>query len=162
MVRRLFIRNRAENLEGEASPLVRLWALRMLVALGGHRKIMTTDGVREPWLLGLLGLSQWADDSAVSFKLASARSDLFDAHNAAEATSSEAELPGLLCANVTRIAALVGLDEQTAQSSRSLQCFIRRKRSRPLLKRLGSCPQSNSIARWPWFSGSTKRGLGQR
>lgn len=111
MVRRLFIRNRAENLEGEASPLVRLWALRMLVALGGHRKIMTTDGVREPWLLGLLGLSQWADDSAVSFKLASARSDLFDAHNAAEATSSEAELPGLLCANVTRIAALVGLDE---------------------------------------------------
>ena len=47
----------------EIDPIIRLWLLRILVPLGGHREFLHSHGFHNDALATALGLGHWVDSS---------------------------------------------------------------------------------------------------
>lgn len=93
----------------ETPAIVRLWMLRLLVPLGGHRSFINTHGFSNDSLAELLGLGEWIDSELREFSPSKVRAQLRRVHQDAERTLKGAVVPTCLRANVARMSALVGL-----------------------------------------------------
>lgn len=90
-------------------PIIRLWLLRILASLGGHRKFVNQHGFSEEAIADAIGLGHWIDTSHRDFDLKSIRSELQQMHRKAEKRLSEAILPACLRHNIGQLSGLVGL-----------------------------------------------------
>lgn len=115
---------------------VQRWALRMLVPLGGHRRMVQSHGFESNAVAVALGLGHWVDaashavpeflrrrkprpsrreasgDDGIEYDQKAALADLRALHTHAEArqeAGGDGGLPGALVANVQQLAAAVGL-----------------------------------------------------
>src|ERR1019366_2756696 len=93
------------------SPLVRLWILRLLVPLGGHREFINDSGFRSDALAEMLGLGQWLEPPSGVFDLQAVRKQLRCCYQAAEQQSAQPGCPERLASNVSRLQKLVGLSD---------------------------------------------------
>lgn len=93
----------------ETPAIVRLWMLRLLVPLGGHRSFISTHGFSNDSLAELLGLGDWIDTEHSEFSPSKVRAELRRLHQQVERTLKGAAMPACLRANVARLSTLVGL-----------------------------------------------------
>ncbi len=96
---------------GPASPLIRLWLLRLLVPLGGYRRFIRDRGFGDDEVVELVGLGHWIESGEREFDEAMVRAELRSLHARAEAWKRPRRAPANLARNVKRLAALVGLSE---------------------------------------------------
>lgn len=94
----------------EVFPLLRLWTLRVLVPLGGHKKFITKRGFCNDQIAEALGLEKWIEPDDDNFDLRKVRSALRRLHQTAEKSTQDFAIPEHLSVNVNRLAELVGLD----------------------------------------------------
>lgn len=92
------------------APVTRLWMLRMLVPLAGHRELVGLRGFTDDAVARALGLDEWIDPEDREFDPAAVRARLRELHRHAE-RSAERSLPPVLAANIVRLAELVGLSD---------------------------------------------------
>ena len=97
------------------NPVVRLWLLRILVSLGGHRKFVHPDGFSDDTLAEVIGLGHWVDPTTDTFDPKAVRSELRQLHLNAERKFERATLPDRLLRNVGRLSDLVGLNATDRQ-----------------------------------------------
>lgn len=110
-------------------PIVRLWLLRILVSLGGHREFIRNHGFNNDTLAEVLGLGHWVDPGQVDvpdflrrsskanhgdleksdFDPKAVQSELRLLHQKAEKQWANAPLPDCLRTNVRQLSDLVGL-----------------------------------------------------
>lgn len=90
-------------------PLLRLWLLRLLVPLGGHRALIAMDGFTNDSLAEAVGLGHWIEPVEDTFDPKTVRAELRQLHRDAEARDKKAAPASCLRANVERLAALLGL-----------------------------------------------------
>jgi transitional endoplasmic reticulum ATPase len=95
----------------DIAPLVRLWLLRILMVLGGHREFVTEHGFTGDTLAEVLGLANMVDPFSNDVEVKTARKVLRTLHQKAEIELRGAKSPDLLCLNVERLSELVGLSE---------------------------------------------------
>ena len=95
----------------DASPIVRLWLLRILVPLGGYREFMSVMGFRDEPVAELLGLGEMIEPTSGDFNLKSARTKLRQLHAAAEGSKFTGTVPTCLATNLARLSRLVGLSD---------------------------------------------------
>lgn len=93
----------------DTDPVIRLWLLRILIALGGHREFVRPHGFNNDALAEILGLGHWIEPSPNDFDLKAVQGELRLLHQKAEKQSVRAPLPVFLCSNVRRLSELVGL-----------------------------------------------------
>lgn len=93
----------------DTDPIIRLWLLRILVALGGHREFMRSHGFNNDTLAEVLGLGHWVDPSPNDFDLKAVQAELRQLHQKAEKQWAKASLSPCLRSNVGRLSDLVGL-----------------------------------------------------
>lgn len=93
----------------DTDPIIRLWLLRILVALGGHREFMRSHGFNNDTLAEVLGLGHWVDPSPNDFDLKAVQAELRQLHQKAEKQWANASLSPCLRSNVGRLSDLVGL-----------------------------------------------------
>ena len=91
--------------------LVRLWLLRLLVSLGGHREFIYENGFRNEALAEALGLADSADPFCSDISPKAVRTKLRQLLAAAERKARTALAPACLGANVARLSRLVGMSE---------------------------------------------------
>lgn len=91
------------------TPLTRLWLLRLLVPLGGHREFVQRIGFSNDALAETLGLGRWIDPEGSTFSAGTVRKELRKLHAAAEREHASAAAPACLRRNIKRLAGLVGL-----------------------------------------------------
>lgn len=94
----------------DLSPTVRLWILRLLVPLGGHRELLRPHGFADDHLARMLGLGDWIDPEDRDFDPAAIRLRLRELHRQAERAATT-ELPAIMRANIARLADLVGMSD---------------------------------------------------
>lgn len=92
-------------------PIVRLWLLRLLVPLGGHKDFVASHGFANDELAAALGLEEWLDPDGPSYDQHAIRKTLWKEHAEAERHARRAAIPKVLRANTTRLANLVGLSK---------------------------------------------------
>jgi SpoVK/Ycf46/Vps4 family AAA+-type ATPase len=90
------------------TPITRLWILRMLVPLAGHRELLMPRAFSDDELARILGLGDWIDPTDRDFDPAAIRTRLGELHRQAERGADRA-LPPILDANIGRLGELVGL-----------------------------------------------------
>lgn len=90
------------------APVTRLWMLRMLVPLGGHRQLVGPRGFTDDDLARALGLAEWVDPEDRDFDPDAVRARLRELHRQAE-RDTDCLLPPVLLANIGRLAELVGI-----------------------------------------------------
>ena len=90
-------------------PIIRLWLLRILISLGGHKEWLQPHGFRCDQLAQVLGLGHWLDESERAFDPQAVRLELRQLHQQAERDAARTEVPACLRENTHRLAALVGL-----------------------------------------------------
>lgn len=95
--------------EEACAPIVRLWLLRILQTLGGHKQWVQTIGFTNDALAQLLGLGRWLDKSVCSFDSKAVRQELRQLHQAAESQAAHTQVPSALQRNVAQLAALAHL-----------------------------------------------------
>ena len=107
-----FLRRSAhrQHAQDALEPSVRLWLLRILHSLGGHKDWVQKHGFRDDALAHALGLGDWVDDSERSFDPQAVRQALRQLHAQAEAQARHITPPPALRANTAQLAALAGLD----------------------------------------------------
>jgi len=113
----------------DLDPILRLWLLRILVPLGGHREFVRSHGFNNDTLAEILGLGHWVDPSQFDipdflrpsnkvdeidvdkreFNLRIVQSELRLLHQKAEKQRVKATLPACLRSNVGQLSDLVGL-----------------------------------------------------
>lgn len=113
----------------EIDPVIRLWLLRILVPLGGHREFLHSHGFNNDGLAVALGLGHWVDSSQFDiplflrrpgkvartnteeseFDLKTVKSELRLLHQQAEKDWHKATLPACLRHNIGQLSGLVGL-----------------------------------------------------
>jgi transitional endoplasmic reticulum ATPase len=64
------------ELVGDDDTLVRLWALRILVPLGGHNKFIRKHGFSSDALASYIGLRHWLDSDSEKFSADSVSKEL--------------------------------------------------------------------------------------
>ena len=87
----------------EPLAIVRVWALRALVDLNGHREFVTNTCFSCDALANYLGLSDWVEDADDNFNRRAIRIELQHLHRAAEADVNNQTIPAPLYANVQQI-----------------------------------------------------------
>ncbi len=102
-------RRNAADAARNIAPLTRLWMLRMLVPLGGHRELVGLRGFTDDALAQALGLGEWVDPEDRDFDPAAVRARLRELQQHAE-RCTERTLPPILEANIGRLSKLVGLN----------------------------------------------------
>lgn len=91
--------------------LVRLWILRLLVPLGGHRQLVGENGYLNEAVAQALGLDEGSDPFFGDVDLKAVRAKLRQLHATDERKSRTAAVPACLRTNVARLAGLIGLSE---------------------------------------------------
>jgi transitional endoplasmic reticulum ATPase len=97
------------ELVGDDDTLVRLWALRILVPLGGHNKFIRKHGFSSDALASYIGLRHWLDSDSEKFSADSVSKELRKLYQAGEALLAGTQDPSCLWVNITRLKELVGL-----------------------------------------------------
>lgn len=110
-------------------PVVKLWLLRILVPLGGHKKFVNRMMVENDDLCCAVGLGHWVDSpdgpapkdpetdlfldikESSDFPYSQFMAELRDAHRKAERQLGKMPLPGYLQTNIERLSGLVSLNE---------------------------------------------------
>lgn len=92
-------------------PLLKLWILRMLVPLGGHRAFIRSHGLRDDDVAHAIGLGRWADASHAVFDPKKVLKNLRSIHLKAEQGSRDLRAPDELRKSLQPLAQLVGLTE---------------------------------------------------
>ncbi len=97
--------------------IVRLWILRLLVPMGGHKQFIMSHGFGDDTLAEVLGLGEWIDvELEDRFDSKAARVALLRLHRAAERNSGmTAATPERLVCNIARLSELVGLTDADAR-----------------------------------------------
>lgn len=93
----------------ETPAIVRLWMLRLLVPLGGHRGFVHNHGFSNDVIAEVLGLGDWIDSDRQEFDPVKVRAELRRLHAEGERRFCGAAMPACLSTNVARLSALVGL-----------------------------------------------------
>lgn len=93
----------------DVSQLVRLWLLRLLVPLGGHREFLCQNGYRNDGLAEFFGLDQTLDPFSGDLNLKGIITKLRKLHAAAERKPHVAVPASCLRNNVMRLSTLVGM-----------------------------------------------------
>lgn len=97
-----------------ASPLVRLWLLRMLVPMGAQNRFITREGFECVRVAHAVGIGHWADVDCGEFKPAAIKLELRQTHEQTEANFADQNpldsLPICLANNIQRLSDLVGLN----------------------------------------------------
>lgn len=104
-------RSRYSRASQDIQPLVRLWLLRLLVPLGGHREFINPQGFHNDSLAEALGLGEWLSANSREFDMKGARDALRKLHRTGENTFRGSETPSCLSGNVKRLAELVGMSQ---------------------------------------------------
>ncbi|MCX9157765.1 ATP-binding protein [Niveibacterium sp. 24ML] len=110
--RRIIMARRRTRYQGNAvdtDPVIRLWLLRILIALGVHPEFVRSNGFRNDALAEILGLAHWIDPFPNDFDLKAVQGELRQLHQKAEKQWAKAPQPAFLCSNVRRLSELVGL-----------------------------------------------------
>jgi SpoVK/Ycf46/Vps4 family AAA+-type ATPase len=103
--------SRALTTGRDITPLAKLWLLRILVPLHGHKGFIEKEGFTDDRLAEVLGLSDWLDVPDLSFKPQAVRMKLKAIHSECEHQLGCSQPPSPLVGNVTRIAKLAGLSD---------------------------------------------------
>ena len=103
--------SRSSATQGDLLPIVRLWLLRLLVPLGGHRQFVGSDALMDDTLAEVLGLGDWIDPEGPAYDRRAVRQALRVLHADAERSRKQATVPKRLGANTARLADLAGLSE---------------------------------------------------
>lgn len=91
--------------------ILKVWILRILVPLGGHREFILRNGFSCDALAEMIGLGEMLDPELSNFSVKDALSKLRKLHQLAESESFKISVPERLQENVHRMAKLVGLSE---------------------------------------------------
>ncbi len=89
--------------------LTRLWMLRILVPLGGHKTFIARSSFSNDAVARAVGLGAWLDDDDLDFDAKTLRSKLRQQHRLAEQQADNVQASPTLRANMARLAELVGL-----------------------------------------------------
>ena len=103
-------RRRSRPAPQELAQASRLWVLRIMVPLGGHRDLVGSMCFSNDHLARALGLGDWIDDDEREFDATLVKKRLRELHRQAE-NAPEHKVPAILHANVARLAALVGMSD---------------------------------------------------
>ncbi|NTV95361.1 MAG: AAA family ATPase [Thiobacillus sp.] len=102
---------KSTSVESEITPLTRLWLLRILVPLGGHKRFVVTDGFASDDLAHALGLGNWINPPERDFDPKAVRTELRSIHQACERSNGDARPSSQLADNVARLSELAGLSD---------------------------------------------------
>lgn len=102
---------RSALLPADTTPTVRLWTLRLLVPLDGHREFINRHGFSSETVAQMLGLGEWIDPENRDFDQKAVRSELRKLHQTGDRESRDAVTPSCLAVNVVRLSKLVGLSD---------------------------------------------------
>lgn len=94
----------------DIDPLIRLWLLRILVPMGGHRDFIRPHGFNNDALAEAIGLGHWVDPSPHDFDPKAVQSELRKLHQQAEQHCGKTTLPACLRHNIDRLSGMVGLN----------------------------------------------------
>lgn len=95
----------------ETTPIVRLWLLRILQLLGGHKEWIQGNGFHSDALAIALGLDHWLNENERAFDAKAVRQELRQLHLQAEQQAAHTPLPPHLRANVAQLATLADLSD---------------------------------------------------
>ncbi|HEY9279248.1 MAG TPA: ATP-binding protein [Eoetvoesiella sp.] len=95
----------------EPLEIVRVWALRALMELNGHREFVMSTCFSSDALANYLGLGDWVEDADGSFDRKAIRQELQRLHRAVEADANSQTIPAPLSENVQRLASRCGLSD---------------------------------------------------
>nr|WP_217346318.1 ATP-binding protein [Noviherbaspirillum sp. L7-7A]MBV0880725.1 ATP-binding protein [Noviherbaspirillum sp. L7-7A] len=95
--------------------LSRLWILRMLVPLGGHKVLVSRSGFSNSALARAVGVGAWLDNDELDFNPSAVHKKLRELHRMAEENAAAARLPDTLVVNMARLGELVGLSPTDAR-----------------------------------------------
>jgi transitional endoplasmic reticulum ATPase len=97
------------------SPLFRLWILRLLVPLSGHRRLVQSDDFSDERVARAAGLHAWLPVEAETFRPSAIRAELRDALRRVEAETAPRpllqQLSTTLAGNVQRLSRLLTLSD---------------------------------------------------
>lgn len=93
----------------DIEPVIRLWLLRILVPMGGHREFVRSQGIYNDTLAEAIGLGHWIDPSPDDFDEKAVQSELRELHQQAEKKWATATLSNCLRYNIGQLSGLVGL-----------------------------------------------------
>lgn len=93
----------------ELPQVVRLWLLRILVPLGGHRDFVNQHGINSDVLAEAIGLGHWIDPENQEFSQKAVRAELRKIYEKEERVQPHAASPSCLRENIKRLSNLVGL-----------------------------------------------------
>lgn len=96
---------------GDPHPLMRLWMLRVLMPLGGHRELLFRIGFRNDAVAAAVGLEHRIDPPDGVFDRVVVLKELRQLHRQAEAQAADLRLPEPLRGNVEQLSRLLGLEE---------------------------------------------------
>ena len=103
---------RIRRINSKVSPLIKLWTLRVLIPLGGHRAFLTKNCFHNDVLTHALGLEEWADlEYEAGFDHKAILQELKKLHRKSEKTSEAAKVPSILGQNIARLAIFLGLSD---------------------------------------------------
>ena len=111
MPRRIHRHLKQGSMSLEIIDLVKLWLLRLLVPLRGHKKFISTNGFDNDTLAELLGLGDWLDDKRCEFDQRAVLAELKKIHRESESTLRDTVPPKSLAENISRLSAIAGLSE---------------------------------------------------
>ena len=127
---------------GESPAIARLWTLRILVTLNGHRNFIQSYGFSNDNLAHALGLGKWIDDELREARPKGVIADLRKSHRQAMRKSGVACVPDALATNIAQLA---GLADLSATASRLLE-FVALMNTDAMLKAAAQCLKDLSIA----------------
>jgi len=104
-------RHRKCDTQEPLQPLFKLWILRYLVALGGHRDFVRGGDFSSDELAFSLGLGKWVDNPELEYNAKAIRLELRAMHQQAERKLAKEKEPEALGVNIRRVQALVGLTD---------------------------------------------------
>ncbi len=127
----------------EVNPRVRLWMLRILVKLGGHRQFLYSHGFRDDSIAQAIGLGHWIDNEE-DLTHRQMLSELRRLHREVEQKHARAALPAGLGGNLNRLSKLVGLNAIERSILEFVICLHDEKRLEAAADQLG-CLSSSKV-----------------
>jgi transitional endoplasmic reticulum ATPase len=99
----------------EVLPKVKLWLLRALVMLDGHREFIKGDGIQNFSLATVLGMDHWSEPTDEKCNWSAALRELRQIHKVAEQNRRGKDLPSALKDNLARLSSVIGLSDVDCQ-----------------------------------------------
>jgi transitional endoplasmic reticulum ATPase len=113
----------------DLSPKIRLWLLRLLMPLAGHKGFIQRDGFSDDRLAEVLGLGEWIESDLPALDVSAVRKKLHRLHCTAENRQDDVALSSCVSANIARLAQLAGL---SATDCKILEFVVAMKNERLL------------------------------